>query len=766
MNSACFFPFDFTSLVQMENMYAGFMAEGLDARRRAIDDYMKHNGSKKNKEAWEYLQLLDKLEKSPLSKLEMLQLHTGLDALLGVNPNGKDRVPPHPEKCPLALYAAAVFFLHPTIAVFRPAKALPYAKMAQAHGCRPAQAIRMDIAIRGLLACGAPFRECGEGEGPCAADQKPQSEFPTWAEIEAELDEILRDPTEESLLVAGRTLALVNVFPEDFASRIRERLKMLAQGGHVDALRLLALSHTAELEPEPEVQWAREKILALADEGKPFARLVKAQNLAGLFNFWCPDKVRKGMHVDEAVLEKCLDEARIILEDLAAEKHPWAAATLAWLFLEIHDWEDFPEFESFRHAMEILEEDINEEQFPPSATLAGAAIFNFLEDPEQAESLLKWAAESGYSCACEGALGYFLMCMVQNARYINDVKAGLVERPDDFEDDAHGSLESWCVELVEYGKHILFGESQLWGLRMMLGEGMPFTQDEPDHVSYSFACSRDMVGPFTVFGHLVNLGCTSDGVGFLQEEIERSLLQGALNGDPSCLLGHLFFAKANRGGGLENRSIPEIQAACAHLSSCSTLAAFASNFFGLLALCAADIYIGAFLDDLPEGNPGKTGGLLPGHEDEAEERKEHQLELLQGGYEFARRTYDLPVLCLLPVLLRMAATFYEPEIVEAVTGRLSSRIFGEKLDFAGILAVLSRDIALEGVDPRLLWTNLGIMEGASLEPVENRRIGLYTTMKEDFRMEKEPGSIWRSTTRRSTAKRKAKSGQKRKRGRR
>lgn len=358
------------------------------------------------------------------------------------------------------------------------------------------------------------------------------------------------------------------------------------------------------------------------------------------------------------------------------------------------------------------------------------------------------------------------MCMVQNARYIDNVKASLVERPDDFEDDAHGSLESWCVELLEFGKHILFGESQLWGLRMMLGEGMPFTQVEPDHVSCSFACSRDMVGPFTVFGHLVNLGCTSDGADFLQEEIELGLLQGALNGDPSCLLGHLFFAKASRSGGLENRSIPEIQAACAHLSHCSTLATFATNFFGLIALCAADACIGLCLDDLPEGHPGKTSGLPPGHEEEAQEMKERQLKLLQGGYEFARRTYDLPVLCLLPVFLRMAATFYEPEIVDAATGRLSSCLFGEKLDFAGILAVLSRDIALEGVDPRLLWTKLGIMEGASLKPVENRRIGLYTAMKEDFRKEKEPGSARRSTARRSTARRKAKSGQKRKPGRR
>lgn len=741
VNYACFFPFNLTSLAMMENMRAGFIAEGLYARERAIDAYMEKSVIGNDKGAREILRLMAKIEDTQLKQEDMMQLHAAVDILMNVDPQGDEWLPPNPEECPLGMYTAAVFFLHPAIGVFKPVKARVYAKMAHEQGCWPAQAIRMDLAIRGLLAWGAPFQEPGEGEdegdpnqehpNQKPLDQEPPVDFPSYEEIEAELDELLRDPTEETLLIAGRALALVNVFPQDFANRIRERLKVLAKDGHVDALRLLALSHTVELEPEPEVKWARERIFTLANEGQPFARLIKAQHLACLYAFWHPEQAEMGMPGIEAGLW----EARTILEDLTKEKYPWAATTLAWLYLDVDEWPDVSREEAIKRALQILEDNVNDEQFPPSAALAGAACFNLLDDVEQAWEPLRWAAESGYSSACEAACGHFLMSMIENACYVESVKAGLEKRPDDFDEETLGDTGQWNLELVEMGELRHFGVSQLYGLRMSLAQGMPFSEDEPDNVTYSLLTSKRYVGPFTVLGHLLNLGHPGETTEVWRERLERCLLQGAVNGEPNCLVGYLFFGKSAKGGRFKNRSIAEIQTTCAHLSQCSPLAHLATCFLNLLTLTAADIYMGAYLDDLPKDHPHKKRGLPPGHAEQSEFTKVRQLELLRIGLDTARKTYDLPALCLLPVLLRMAEASYEPNIVADVTSRLSDALFEKSLDFKGIVRALSKDIQIKGVDARLLWVNLGVLDrDEELDVEESARTGFFEIFKDLYRL--------------------------------
>lgn len=126
LNATFFRDLDIGSLLNMENMNAGFIAEGLTSRKRAIAEYMKERGTPDDAKALKLLEELEALVEPTYPKgLDLKAIHRRVPAIreelvrLAGESTSDDGVSfERSLECPLAVYALARFSLHPGLGHF------------------------------------------------------------------------------------------------------------------------------------------------------------------------------------------------------------------------------------------------------------------------------------------------------------------------------------------------------------------------------------------------------------------------------------------------------------------------------------------------------------------------------------------------------------------------------------------------------------------------------------------------------------------------
>lgn len=658
MNSPFYIPIDFELLLQMENMNAEFVAEGLTATRRAIDAYLKKRGTVDDVQALKLLNDLEKAIRATKSDADIArvrEIRTRLGRLVGETDFDSSFFR-HPEASPLALLGMAQYSLDPRFGRYSTFHALVYLKTALEHGCDAALGSFADLILSDRVT-------------------------PDCVELKSWLTDYLKNPSEDFLLVAGQRIARWNLVEERFASKIRQGLKKLAENGHVDALRLLALSHT---EVKPETAWAREEILAQAKRGKAFALLIKAQHLAALFPFWRADG-------DE---EENDDLARSILERSSLKSNLWAGVTLAFLLLphRLPDGRPASNRDGER-AREILYRLAYEEDFAPAKAMIGVLQYT-KGDPELAWPPLRDACRQNFSWTCEAACADYLVGMAVHASLVGALGKPGFPGTKGHDLNNYGGFMRWYQSALSLADGQLFGPLSVAILGLLMrGQQFPEVNGRLDVATYSRKIATLFQGDAAIWAYLLNL-CQKDSPDVLEwrERLVSLVNSSAAHGNPACLLANIFFRKLLFVEGFRTYDLLEVMNLCLSMGPATNLAR--------ATLSVVTLVIEHDRTRMDMHGPNGTIGF--------------EMHMLARDHARALLVNDLPFLCLMPILFKMAEETFPKEAVQAALDLVSMHFHGRKEDLAGFINSTSKKIIAPGVDLGLLWTNLGFEPGVDL----------------------------------------------------
>ncbi len=703
-------------LLHMENMNVRFLAEGLTAHKRAVDAYMRTRATENDKKA---LSLMKALQKETENREKAARLRARLGKL--VDEDTLIKLADAPEKSPLAMLGIARASRNPLVDVHHYGTSFEMAALdAAKQGCFAARGTFVDGLLRERITeektghvarlefvfgltdkvGGKRLAKCGKG-GRKGAKQGVYANF--GQEFETELEEVL--------LVAGQRLAMVpHVLPESLACIVREGLKKLAEGGHVDALRMLALAHVPSSDDWPEIAWAREQMELQAKKGKAHAQLAFAQHLAGLFPCWQP----------EGEKEENLARARDLLEKRTRKNDKWAKLLLALLHLPVDEDRTGPghpvrtneagEFED-REGVDILE-GLAAEDFAPAKAMLGAWLFNSRHDVEKAHELLSSACMQDFSGPCESAFADFLFGMALHEDLRESVLEGGRPRPEDFDPQTHGGLKRWSKELDELAGHASFGYSQTAWLRMRLDQR--YGVGEPELETVYRRAARDFPGYAAVYAYLVNLGREwTYSIEFLCRDLARCMQEGAARGDEACILGSVFFWKTLTCDDFRDYDFDETAGLCEALAPASSLARAAWGLICLFRLMELEIRH----PKVSQGSP-ESAALH-------EAKKSMALAHFTREYQQALRNKDITLFCMLPVLFKMAQEKFSSRVFEASIGRIretftdmpSRREYDFDSEVEEFIWTAVQPAQLAGGDMDTLWDNLDVSDLVSTGPL-------------------------------------------------
>ncbi len=640
-------------IAHMENMNAGFVAEGLTVTKRAIDAYMEANGTTADKKA---LELLDVLDAPASSSEDVKEARMRLGELVDEKNFGQG-LPAHPEKSPMALYGMAKYALENRLGERDPEFGIRCLVEALRLGCEPAKGLLTDH----LLRC---------------------TPTPDYRERIRLLNWLLQDPGEEFLLVAGQKIAIMpNLVPEKMVAKIHKGLKKLAKSGHLDALRLLALSHVGQVTDDidtsliaeatgrdikylPEIAWARDKITEIAegDDAEPGICLASGQQLVPLFYFWWPTGDYKYQR----------EHAVNSLKKAACKNDLWAAFTLAYLYLHgALDSNSARTKASENLGVTLLQELVRDANFAPAKALLGLWHHNDCQNPQEAWPLLRDACMQGFSWGCEAACAHFLLSMAM----------------------LDGDRDYWdkqCFELAQHGK---FGYIQLASLRIMLARGQRLDEDGARLEKYSREMGVSFQGYPLVYAWLLNLGQEdSEDVLKWRKILWDSMQDGAARGMGACILGSIFFGKSSSGKTFRDYTLRGLEDVCWGFHNWSSFPRTPRNVTRLLEVAEAH---------------QKNDSTVDYWALRGSRRGQECVENLRRVYHRACKTNSLPMLSLLPILFKMAEEEFPKEVVAAALRFVSEEIFVENLDLRGFIRKISVPAGQGGINIRLLWKNLG-----------------------------------------------------------
>lgn len=674
MNSPCHIPFRLEILLYMENMNAGFIAEGLTATDRAIAAYMKTKGTDDDQKALKLLKELEGAMHGAWDEQTMLgasRLRKELGQLVGETPKGPLDLK-CPEASPLALLGMARYALDPRFEFYSPLHAMTYLGKALLLGCNAVVGPMTDLLL-------------DERVTPDCVD------LALGIKITTLVESLLDAPSEDFLLVAGQRIARWDVLEENQASPIRKGLMRLAEQGHVDALRLLALSHAPDV--APETIWARGEILAQASQGKSHALLVQAQHLANLLHFWPAD----------GDCEENMARARTLFERLASQNDPWAGLALAWSLLPSGSGKpnqpnqpNQPNRDEKR-ALEILERLAHEQQFAPARAMIGVLHYQ-KGDPERAWPLLREACLQCFSWPCEAACADFLVGMTLHARLVKALRQHPFAQLPGFnasiakiDTNDYGGSKRWVDASLSFGDARLFGPLPLNCLSMMVHDMVRhggLTTFDPD---YSRKLAATYQGQVAVFVHLLALGQeeTPDNLKW-REILTMFMTASGAHGNEASLLGSIFFVNDPDTKSFRSWDLRNIARLCAAKWPATNLARATVSLVRLLSL---------FEEEREKG------------EDVQRREAEQDLSTLAEEHARARMVNDIPFLCLLPVLFKMAETAFPAKVVRDVLHFVSNHLKDRKETLADFITSTSMIIAAPGLDLGLMWKNLGFIPG-------------------------------------------------------
>lgn len=662
LNATFFRDLDIGSLLNMENMNAGFIAEGLTSRKRAIAEYMKERGTPDDAKALKLLEELEALVEPTYPKgLDLKAIHRRVPAIreelvrLAGESTSDDGVSfERSLECPLAVYALARFSLHPGLGHFGILKAWWTNLMALDAGFAPGQALYADLALNTRLS-------------------------PRHTTVINTLKKFLHDPSEDLLLVMGRRIALWDVCGEDLASLVRRRLKEYAETGHVDAMRMLALAHSADV--KPETAWAREEIAAQAKRGKAWAMLIMAQHLAARFYFWMPE----GDSMEN------MQKARILLERLARQNDDWASLLLSftYLFQEYYSGA-MPVGPDKEKGLEILETLATKRDFAPAKAMIGAWRFDADMDVEAAWPHLRDACTSGFSRQCEAVCADFLISVITNALYVETVRNCDLPTADSFDDNDYGGADFWLSETCKLPGIGSSGLVELAVLRLQLFRDNLLDGSFDINLATHYLASYSD-GTAAIHCLLLNLA---------QENTDRTLelrlflvscvVAGGARGNEDCIIAGFLFTQEL----FEKRRAPwpadELLHIAEGLAAASNLARMVVH---VLRLLFAHDYM--------------SMGLAF-----ASKAMEDEMGYLVREYRAATCGMDLPMICALPVLFKYAGMHFKPDVVRRTIEKVSLALHSERTDLPGFLEGIKRRSFIKGLDMDRLWENLGFARGS------------------------------------------------------
>lgn len=723
MNSRFFFPIRLDSLVLMENMNLGFVAEGLTARNRAIEAYMNKKAAPGDRKA---LELVRKMEAWDADFDTVRSCRLELGEIVDEEDNAPE-VPLKPEESPVAICGMALWWLNSVQGRILPQNAIINAQRALDAGFDPARGIIVDCLLREWLEREDLFFDRDEPEdwpndgpehdpenGPDnAANASEKQRFDKLACLEKVLGGDPTDPAcEDALLVAGQRLGRTGQLPgleeaaeQDrarMAALIRQGLKTLAERGHVDALRMLALARCPNGQAAPEIVWAREEITAKAEKGMAGPMLMLAQHLAGLLPTWPAE----GDEADN------LEKANVLFEKLANEGNPWAATTLAWQALREAGGQEGKAFDrkASSRAEALLDDVIEKTDFAPARAMLGAHIYNTRRDWEKAWPLLRDACKESFSAACEAACADFLSQMAENAYYVERVGRGEDIPLPDFDDNAHGGSDLWLGRLFELGAVSRHGEAASAAVRVLLSWQMDYLLDPIHPGGPDFeACSMDELlrdaaarcrGRAAVHALVLEMG-KEDGhfANMTLENLERIVTDGAARGMADCVVAESLFLRRRPQKSSDKVFRPwtlkELRPLCEELSQATSLARTAASFMALAELFERQ---------------AEEEGKLP------KAAVKQYAARLKDEYDRARFTNDTPVLCVLTVLLKKACEDLSPEAAGALLEHVNMDVFGDDDEGASPREILNWMDACVRQKGLFSWR---ILKGLGLDPEED-----------------------------------------------
>ncbi len=666
LNASFFRDLDIGSLLNMENMNAGFIAEGLTSRKRAIAEYMKERGTPDDARALGLLKELEALVEPTYPKgLDLKAIHRRIPAIheelvrLAGETTSDDGVSfERSLECPLAVYALARFSLHPGLGHFGILKAWWTTLMALDAGFAPARALYADLALNTRLS-------------------------PRNTTVINTLKKFLHDPSEDLLLVMGRRLALWDVCGEDLASLVRQRLKEHAETGHVDAMRMLALAHSADV--KPETAWAREEIAAQAKRGKAYAMLIMAQHLAGRFHFWMPE----GDSMEN------MQKARVLLERCARQNDDWASLLLAftYLFQEYYSGA-MPVGHDAEKGLEILGKLATERDFAPAKAMIGAWRFDADMDVEAAWPHLRDACASGFSRQCEAVCADFLISVITNALYVETARNCDLPTADSFDDNDYGGADFWLSEMCKLPGIGSSGLVELAVLRLQLFRDNLLDGSFDINLATHYLASYSD-GTAAIHCLLLNLAQeNTDYTLELRLFFASCVVAGGARGNEDCILAGLLFMQDL----LEQRSPPWPADELLHMAegfcAASSLARMVVHVLRLLF--AHDYMSMGFAFD--------------------SKAMEDELGYLVREYRTATCGMDMPIIFALPVLFKYASRHFKPNVVRRTLEEVSLALHGERTDLPGFLNGIRRLSGIQGLDMDRLWENLGLVRGSDFRP--------------------------------------------------
>ena len=690
---------DIFSLKKMENMNAGFVAEGLTSRKRAIDRYMKTKGTKDDKHALKFLQDIGGLtspenDRRPPTLLCKIT-HEGLKKLRDLVVVVDDQ-PKLSDASPLVLYAMALCALEPRYGMYNPDLGWDCLLEALDKGCDPARALYADMALRAPLSPG---------------DEDVRETLQEFLEeaLEAMNKDIFEPRDEDLLLVMGRRFALNDTGETLLSYLVRKGLVLLARADHVDAVRLLALDHARE--PSPETLWAREEIKSQAKRGRAHAMLVMGQHLSVSLPFWIP----------EGGLYENLTMARDLLGKRARKNDPWATLTLAWTAMSSSGRAAIVGDEivcqisnqEYKRAMQMLETLAREKNFAPAKALLGVWYFTFQQDPETAWPLLRDACAQMVSRQCEAACADFLLSLIINSLYVETVRA----QGHDLEDldDDHGGTDLWCrkrlAEVVQYDR---FGLLMLAVQRLSLMgasqdgwyDGLELPDDLKNVDGLSESEKRKIMhaltsvlfgGRLTIHFSLVLLSLANTPTAQIaRDHVEARIRADMADGNEDCIMADILFTK--RLFDANPCDATELEKKCLALSGGSNIARVVVNLLHL-----------HLLFELKEDD----------NEDDNEDddiRIEKEMMVLETEYRRALHTIDLPVACAMPVIFKYARSQFSPTVVRKCIEFVTGHLFDGRRDLKGLVARITTMPWTHEIDMNRLWENLGLVPHVDFAP--------------------------------------------------
>ena len=668
----------------MENMNAGFVAEGLTSRKRAIDRYVKTKGTANDRKALKILKDLGAL--SPLEEKDPMAVWQASDDLLGKLGSlvgAVDGRITQPQASPLALYAMALCALEPRLMQYDYDLGWDCLLEALDHGCDPARALYADMALREPLSPeDADVRNALLGDVVKAFDAMNENRHEA--------------SDEDLLLVMGRRFALCDPGDEKLTDLVQRGLTVLARAGHVDAVRLLALSHAPE--PSAWTLLARDQIANQARAGHAHAMLVMGQHLARRFSFWLPE--------DDG--EKNLEAARDLLEKCARNNDPWAALTLAYTYLSWDDSEVEPEERNEERdklrkddnrALNMLETLAHERNFAPAKAMLGAWHCVMNRDVETAWPLLHDACVQKFSRQCEAACADFLVAVIISGLYVRGGRTADAPLLADFDDDKRWRI--WTRErLAEITRHVRFGLIFLAVFRLKLTDGVGVDVgvrplDDPEKRGLTDALPAIVYGGRLAIHFLLLRLAEEDSpttqtlLAYLKARIQADMADG----NEDCILADMLFTKRLFDASpctateLEDKLLPHVPA--------SDIAITALNI----------LHIHAIFEDEENGSGLDVERLIC------------ETALLRHEYMKAGQNIDLPVLCTLPVLCKYAKSHFSPHVVRKTLEYVTLHLFNRKeRDLKGLVAELNRIPYLCDFDMNRLWENLGLVPNIDFAP--------------------------------------------------